>query len=185
MRALLLTGPSGSGKTTLAQTLLQRYPQLTFSVSATTRPPRPGEIPGKDYYFLTDEEFDRLLHQGAFIEWEKLFSGHRYGTLRQELERIQNLHQIPLFVKDVRGTLALKKLLGPEAITVFLLPPSLEALRERLTQRGVNDPSDIEERPHRAEEEIGHIAEFDFILYNDEVDKAAARIERIIQRYLL
>ncbi|MCX7980295.1 MAG: guanylate kinase [Bacteroidia bacterium] len=185
MKALLLTGPSGSGKTTLAHTLLQRYPELTFSISATTRPPRPGETHGKDYYFLAEAEFDRLLAQNAFLEWERLFSGHRYGTLRQELERIRDLNQVPLFVKDVKGTLALKNLLGPGAITVFLLPPSLETLRERLIQRGENAPADIEERLLGAKEEIRRIAEFDFVLYNDELPKAAARIERIIQRYLL
>lgn len=183
MKALLLTGPSGSGKTTLAQALLQRYSTLTFSISATTRPPRPGEIHGKDYYFLSESEFDAHVEAGDFVEWERLFSGHRYGTLRQELERIEKLSKIPLFVKDVRGTLALKAFLGKEALTVFLVPPSLAVLRQRLVQRGVNTAADLEERLARAEAELLLVPQFDYVLYNDELAKALERLDLLLRRY--
>lgn len=185
MKALLLTGPSGSGKTTLAQALLQRYPFFTFSISATTRPQRPGEVHGRDYYFLSEAEFDAHLAAGGFVEWEQLYSGYRYGTLRNELERIEKLQKIPLFVKDVRGTLSLKALLGPEALTVFLVPPSLEVLRQRLLQRGVNAPADLEERLARAEAEMLLLPKFDYVLYNDELPKALERLDLLFKRYSL
>lgn len=182
MKALLLTGPSGSGKTTLAQALLERYPQLTFSISATTRPPRPNEVHGRDYYFLSEAEFSAHLSAGDFVEWEQLYSGYRYGTLRQELLRIQNLQKTPLFVKDVRGTLSLKAILGPEAVTVFLVPPSIAALRQRLLQRGLNTPADLEERLRRAEAELLLVPKFDYVLYNDEIPKALERLDLLLRR---
>lgn len=183
MKALLLTGPSGSGKTTIAQLLLERYPQFVFSISATTRPPRPNEVPGKEYYFLTEAEFDQELERGAFVEWERLYSGYRYGTLYRELERIRASNQIPLFVKDVKGTLNLQKQLGEGAISVFVLPPSLEVLRERLLHRSPAPPPDLEERVARAEFEIQLAPEFSFLLYNDDLDKALRRLKHLIQRY--
>ncbi|MCX7606021.1 MAG: guanylate kinase [Bacteroidia bacterium] len=184
MKALLLTGPSGSGKTTLAQALLLRYPQLAFSISATTRPPRPGEVPGKDYYFLEETEFEAEIQKGGFVEWEKLFSGHRYGTLRRELERIHSTGKIPLFVKDVKGTLSLKNTLGKEAISVFVLPPSIEALRERLLKRGYTTDTDLRERLTRAEEEMQMLPRFDYVLYNEDLPKALARLDILLKRYL-
>ncbi len=183
MKALLLTGPSGSGKTTLAQLILEKYPQFVFSVSATTRPPRPNEVPGKDYYFLTEAEFDQEIERNGFVEWERLYSGYRYGTLYRELERIQALSQVPLFVKDVKGTLNLQKKLGEGAISVFVLPPSLQVLRERLLQRSPEPPADLEERLARAEFEIQLAPAFSFLLYNDDLDKALRRLEHLIQRH--
>lgn len=180
MKALLFTGPSGSGKTTLAQLLLEKYPLFTFSISATTRPPRPGEEHGRDYYFLSEAEFDAEIAQGGFLEWERLFSGYRYGTLRREVERLRTLGHIPIFVKDVKGALSLKKVMGAELITVFLVPPSIEVLRERLIARGA--PPDLEQRLSRAHEELLYIPQFDFVLYNDTLEKALARIERILPR---
>lgn len=184
VKALLLTGPSGSGKTTLAQRLLQKYDRLTFSISATTRPPRPGEAHGQDYYFLTEEEFDAELARGGFLEWERLFSGYRYGTLKRELERIQTLGKVPIFVKDVRGALSLKKLLNEGLITIFLVPPSIETLRQRLLTRGVNAPDDLEQRMARAEEELQLLPKFDFALYNEDLQRALERMEGIIRQLL-
>lgn len=185
MKALLITGPSGSGKTTLAQLLLEKYDRLTFSISATTRPARPGEQHGRDYYFLTEAEFDEQVKNNGFLEWERLFSGYRYGTLRSEIERIQKQAKIPIFVKDVKGALSLKRLMGEELITVFLVPPSIEVLRERLVARGVNTPEDLEQRLSRAEEELRLIPQFDFVLYNEDLSKALARMETLLFRKLL
>lgn len=184
MKALLLTGPSGSGKTTLAQLLLERYDRLTFSISATTRPPRPGEEHGRDYYFLTEAEFDIEIAQNGFLEWERLFSGYRYGTLRREMERIQASGKVPIFVKDVRGALSLKKLLNEELTTIFLVPPSIETLRERLIARGVNAPDDLEQRLARAEEELLLLPRFDFVLYNEDLQRALDRMEGLLRRLL-
>jgi len=183
VKALLLTGPSGSGKTTIAHLLLQEYPQFVFSISATTRPPRPNEVPGKDYYFLTEAEFDQELEQGGFVEWERLYSGYRYGTLHRELERIRASGRIPLFVKDVKGTLALQKKLEEGAVSVFVLPPSIEVLRERLLARAPEPPPDLEERLARAAFEIQLAPEFSFLLYNDELDKALRRLRPLIERH--
>ncbi len=185
MKALLITGPSGSGKTTLAQLLLKKYDQLTFSISATTRPARPGEVHGRDYYFLTEAEFDEQVKNDGFLEWEQLFSGYRYGTLRSEITRIQQLAKIPIFVKDVKGALSLKSLMGEGLLTVFLVPPSIQVLRERLIARGVNAPDDLEERLARAEEELRLLPQFDFILYNEDLSKALARLETLLRRELL
>ncbi|MCS6895272.1 MAG: guanylate kinase [Bacteroidia bacterium] len=185
MKALLFTGPSGSGKTTIAQILLQRYDALTFSISATTRPPRPGEKHGQDYYFLTEAEFDEELASDGFLEWERLFSGYRYGTLKREISRIKSLGKIPVFVKDVKGALTLKRAFGEGLVTVFLVPPSIEALRERLVNRGLNTPEDLAERLARAEAELELLPLFDYALYNDDVNKAVARLDPLIQNKLL
>ncbi|MCX8112463.1 MAG: guanylate kinase [Bacteroidia bacterium] len=182
MKALLLTGPSGSGKTTLAQLLVEKYEGLAFSISATTRPPRPGEVHGRDYYFLSEVEFDMELAQGGFVEWERLFSGYRYGTLRRELERIQSLGKWALFVKDVRGALSLKRELADRLTTVFLVPPSIEALRERLLARAPHTPEDLAERLARAEEELRMVSQFDYVLYNDDLKRALERLERLLHR---
>ncbi|MCS7188907.1 MAG: guanylate kinase [Bacteroidia bacterium] len=185
MKSLILTGPSGSGKTTLAHILLEKHMQLTFSISATTRPPRMGELNGYHYYFMTQEEFEIEINRGGFVEWERIFAGHYYGTLLREIERIQALQKIPLFVKDVKGALSLKKALGKEALTVFILPPSIEELERRLAARGVNNPAEVEERLKRAEEELSFLPQFDFIAYNEDITKASARLEWLIHRYLL
>ncbi|MEN3040856.1 MAG: guanylate kinase [Bacteroidia bacterium] len=185
MKALLFTGPSGSGKTTIAQLLLQKYDVLTFSISATTRPPRPGEKHGQDYYFLTESEFDEEIQKGGFLEWERIFSGYRYGTLKREIARIERLGKIPVFVKDVKGALSLKKVFGEELVTVFLVPPSIEALRERLLSRGLNDVEDLSQRLARAEEELRLLPLFDYILYNDDIDKAMKRLTLLVQRKFL
>ncbi|MCS6789608.1 MAG: guanylate kinase [Bacteroidia bacterium] len=184
MKAVLLTGPSGSGKTTLAQKLVENFPSVTFSISATTRPPRSQEVHGRDYYFLSEADFDAEIARGGFVEWERLFSGYRYGTLRSEIERIQSTGQIPLFVKDVRGTLSLKTSLGEGAISVFLLPPSLEELRSRLIKRGMLAGADLEERIQRAHAELCVLPRFDFILYNENLEKAFERLVLTLSPYL-
>ncbi|MCS7297078.1 MAG: guanylate kinase [Bacteroidia bacterium] len=185
MKALLLTGPSGAGKSTIAQLLLQRQKELAFSLSATTRPPRPGEVHGRDYYFLTEEEFDAEIKHQGFIEWERLFSGYRYGTLWREIARLQSLGQIPLFIKDVKGALSLKQALGKELLTVIVVPPSLEALQARLLARGHLSKEDLEQRLKRAEDELKMAAHFDFILYNEDVMRAVERLERLLKQKLL
>ncbi len=184
VQALILTGPSGSGKTTIAQRLLDLVPQLTPSISATTRPPRTGEVEGQHYYFLSEEAFDAHIAAGDFLEWERLYSGYRYGTFWQEVHRPLQSGQIPLFIKDVRGTITLTKALGEKVISVFILPPSMEALEERLRQRGNLSEEDLRNRLHAARAEIAQAPHFSAILYNENLDKAVARLHYHLRRWL-
>ena len=184
VQAVILTGPSGSGKTTIAQRLLRALPQLTLSLSATTRPPRPGEVHGRDYYFLSEAEFDARLLAGDFLEWEKLYSGYRYGTLREEVRRPLREGKVPLFIKDVKGTKTLTKALEGKVFSVFILPPSLVVLEERLRQRGGLSEEELQNRLQAAETEIAEAFHFSAILYNEDIDKAVARLVYHLQRYL-
>lgn len=183
VKVLILSGPSAAGKTTLAQALLACRADLVLSLSATTRPPRPGEVHGRDYYFLSMAEFEARIAAGDFLEWEELYGGYRYGTLRSELARFEQSGQIPILVKDVKGALKLRQILGQAAITVFVLPPSLEAIRERLLSRGIHDARDLEDRLRRIELEMQMAPQFDAILYNDELERAVHRLLWLLERY--
>ncbi len=184
VQALILTGPSGSGKTTIGQRLLQALPQLTLSLSATTRPPRPGEVHGRDYYFLSEETFDAHLSAGDFLEWERLYSGYRYGTLWEEVRRPLQEGKIPLFIKDVKGTKTLMKALKGKVFSVFILPPSMEALASRLRQRGDLSEQALQDRLLAAQSEIAEAPHFSAILYNEDLDKAVARLLYHLRQWL-
>ncbi len=184
VQALILTGPSGSGKTTIGQRLLSALPQLTPSISATTRPPRPGEIHRQDYYFLSEEAFDVHVAAGDFLEWERLYSGYRYGTLWEEVRRPLREGKIPLFIKDVKGTKALMQALEGRAFSVFILPPSIEVLEARLRQRGDLSEEALQDRLCAAYTEIAQAPHFSAILHNDDIDKAVARLLYHLRQYL-
>ena len=184
VQALILTGPSGSGKTTIAQRLLSAFPQLTLSISATTRPPRPGEVHGRDYYFLSEEAFNAHVAAGDFLEWERLYSGYRYGTLWEEVRRPLRERRVPLFIKDVKGTKSLMQSLEGKAFSVFILPPSIAVLEARLRQRGDLSEAALQDRLHAAHTEIAQAPHFSAILYNDDIDKAVARLLYHLQRFL-
>jgi guanylate kinase len=163
----VVTGPSGVGKGTLIANLLERVPDLELSVSATTREPRPGEVDGRDYWFLSPEEFDRRVQQGDFVE-HAVYAGNRYGTLRSELDR--PARGIVLEI-DLQGARQVREAL-PEAMQVFIAPPSLEDLRERLEQRGSDHPDQIEERLKVAPQELAAKEEFARVVVNDDVERA-------------
>ncbi len=184
VQALILTGPSGSGKTTIGQRLLQALPQLTLSLSSTTRPPRPGEVHGRDYYFMSEETFDAHVAAGDFLEWERLYNGYRYGTLWEEVRRPLREGKVPLFIKDVKGTQTLMKALEGKVFSVFILPPSVEALAERLRQRGDLSEADLQSRLLAAHAEIAQAPHCSAILYNDDLDKAVARLLYHLQKWL-
>ena len=184
VQALILTGPSGSGKTTIGHRLIQVLPQLSLSLSSTTRPPRPGEVHGRDYYFMSDETFDAHVAAGDFLEWERLYSGYRYGTLWEEVRRPLREGKIPLFIKDVKGTQTLTKALEGKVFSVFILPPSLEVLAERLRQRGDLSEADLQDRLLAAQTEIALAPHFSAILYNDDLDKAVARLLYHLRQWL-
>lgn len=183
-KIIILTAPSGAGKTTLAHALLKRMPELAFSVSATTRKPRSGEQDGKDYYFLSEQEFKRRIDADAFVEFEMVYEGLYYGTLKSELERIWASGAFPLRVVDVVGAESLKQRFGDLALTVFIEPPSLETLKERLHGRGTESQDKLNERLAKAKLEIQNRNRFDFVVLNDSLDHAIESAQTRILSFL-
>jgi guanylate kinase len=178
-RLFVITGPSGVGKGTLIRRLRERMPGLELSVSATTRPPRPGEVNGVDYHFTSDEEFDRLAREGRLLE-HATYSGHRYGTPRSEVEpRLAEGRSVVLEI-EVQGARQVRRAM-PEAIQVFIAPPSPEALRERLQGRGTDRPEEIERRLAVAEEELAARREFGHVVVNDELDRATDELVELVR----
>lgn len=178
-RAFVITGPSGVGKGTLIQRLLERVPGLELSVSATTRKARPGEVDGRDYHFLGPAEFQRRVDAGEFLE-HAMYSGNRYGTLRSEVERRLADGVSVVLEIEVQGARQVRAAM-PESVQVFIAPPSPHALRERLERRGTDSPEAIAERLRVAEEELAAQREFAHVIVNDEVDRAAAELERTVR----
>jgi len=152
-KLLIVTAPSGSGKTTIVRHLMSVYDELAFSVSATTRPKRPYEIHGKDYYFMSDEEFHKGVENGLFVEWEEVYEGRFYGTLKSEIERISDDGKIPVFDIEVIGAQDILAIY-PQAFSLFIQPPSVEELRRRLLHRKTEDPESLRKRLERAEREL-------------------------------
>lgn len=178
-KVFVITGPSGVGKGTLIRALLERVPELELSVSATTRRPRPGETQGVDYWFLSDEEFEARVDAGDFVEWAE-YSGRRYGTLRSELEQ-RTAAGIPLVLEiEVQGARQVRRTM-PEAIQIFIAPPSLDALRVRLVGRGTDDAEEVERRLRVASSELAARDEFAHVVVNDRLEDAAARLEAIVR----
>ncbi len=177
-RVFVITGPSGVGKGTLIRLLRERMPVLALSVSATTREPRPGEHDGVDYHFLADDEFERRVRAGAFVEWAE-YSGRRYGTLRAELQRQLDAGRPVVLEIEVQGARQVREAM-PEAIQIFIEPPDREALRQRLIGRGTDDTAEISRRLAVADEELAAAAEFAFRVVNDRLDAAVARLEQIV-----
>jgi guanylate kinase len=172
---LVITGPSGVGKGTLIRLLLDRFPRMALSVSATTRDPRPGEEDGVDYRFLSPEEFRRRIDAGEFLEWAE-YAGHRYGTLKSELERDAD----PLVLEiEVQGARQVRERV-PEATSVFIAPPSDEALRTRLVGRGSDGPEQIERRLAVARDELAARDEFDHVVVNDDLDAAVQELADLV-----
>lgn len=183
-KLLVFTAPSGAGKTTIVRHLLEKFDQLEFSVSATTRPMRDYEKDGKDYYFLTPEIFQQKLDNGEFLEWEEVYEGTIYGTLHSEIDRISNNGKIAVFDIDVKGALNIKKQYGDDAFTVFVKPPSLEVLIQRLKGRGTETEAAFEKRVNRMKYEMSCEKKFDFVLLNDELQNALNEAESLIKDFL-
>jgi guanylate kinase len=177
----VITGPSGVGKGTLIAALRERHPELELSVSATTRRPRPGEEDGVAYHFLTEEDFDRRLARGEFVEHAS-YAGHRYGTLRAELERRSRGGAPVVLEIELQGARQIRSAM-PDAVAIFIAPPSLEQLRERLAGRGAEDPATVARRLAIAETELAAREEFRFVVVNDELDRAASELEAIYLQY--
>lgn len=183
-KIIIFSAPSGSGKSTLIGHLLKRFPQLEFSISATSRAPRGSEVNGKEYYFLTNEEFKNKVAAGEFVEWEEVYAGTCYGTLRSELKRIWDKGHVIVFDVDVKGGVNLKKIFGADALSIFIMPPSVEELRRRLEKRGTDAPETIAKRVAKAEEEITYAPLFDKIVINDSLETAIADAIRITESFI-
>jgi guanylate kinase len=178
-KVFVITGPSGVGKGTLIERLLERIPELELSVSATTREPRPGELDGRDYHFLTPEEFERRVEAGDFLE-HATYSGNRYGTLREEVERRLAEGRSVVLEIEVQGARQVRDAM-PEAVQIFIAPPDPQVLRERLEGRGTDSPEAIQERLRTAETELAARDEFPHVVVNDEVQEAASELEGLVR----
>lgn len=183
-KVLIFSAPSGAGKSTIVQHLLKKFPALEFSVSATSRAPRGTETDGVDYYFLSPDQFRERIEKGDFIEWEQVYQGAFYGTLRHEVERIWNKGNIVVFDVDVVGGVNLKKIFGKEALSVFIQPPSVESLRQRLVTRGTDTMEAIEKRVAKATTELSFAPRFDTILTNDQLTIALQEAEKLVNDFI-
>ncbi|MEM1217627.1 MAG: guanylate kinase [Bacteroidota bacterium] len=183
-KLIIFTAPSGAGKTTIVRYLLQKFDQLAFSVSATSRAQRPGEKHGKDYYFLSVEEFRQAIDREAFAEWEEVYQGQYYGTLKQEIQRLWAEGKHILFDIDVQGALHLKKVYGTQALVVFVQPPSLEALEIRLRGRQTEDEASFKKRIAKAAEELSFAPSCDRVLINDDLETTLKQAEEMILSFI-
>jgi len=182
-KMMVFTAPSGSGKTTIVRHLLEKFDQLEFSISATTRSKRDHETDGKDYYFLTVEAFKEKIDQEAFVEWEEVYPGRFYGTLKSEVERIWKEGKFVLFDVDVLGAGSIKKMYGEKCLAVFVKPPSMETLVERLKARRTETPETLEIRKARFLKELEHESYFDMVLINDQLANALADAETLVRNF--
>jgi len=179
-KAIIISAPSGAGKTTIVRHLLETNPRLEFSVSACSRPKRGSEVDGHDYFFLSVDEFRRKIKNNEFLEWEEVYPGSYYGTLRSEQERIWNSGKVPVFDVDVVGGDNLKKHFGDSALAIFIRPPSMQVLEQRLRDRATDDEESLQKRLAKAEQEMAYAAKFDAIVVNDDLERAIAETEELI-----
>jgi guanylate kinase len=178
-KLIVISAPSGSGKTTIAKAVMKKYPAMLFSVSATTRPRRPNETEGKDYFFLSNDEFKARVDRGELVEWEEIY-GNYYGTLKSEVDRALSQGQVMLFDVDVKGALSIKTMYGYDAVLIFIKPPSFEVLKERLTNRQTEDEAALKRRLERVAMELRQADQFDFQVVNDDLATAIDKVEKII-----
>ncbi len=183
-KVIIITAPSGSGKTTLVKHLLSQFPVLEFSVSACTRTPRQNEQHGKDYYFISNEEFQRRIAADEFVEYEEVYQGSFYGTLKSELQRIWSKHHIVLFDVDVQGALHLKTIFSNHSLSVFIKAPSIEILERRLRARATEPEEKIQIRLAKVRDELTMENRFDAVIVNDNLEIAKAEIEKIIKNFV-
>ena len=183
-KVIIFSAPSGSGKSTIVGHILKLHPEMEFSVSATSRQPRGSERDGVEYHFLTPDEFRRRIAEDCFVEYEEVYAGSNYGTLKSEVQKIWDKGHVIIFDVDVKGGVNLKKYFGDKALSVFIQAPSVEELRKRLVARGTDSPEAIEKRVAKAAEEMTYADRFDYILVNDDLQAAFAEAEKIVDKFL-
>ena len=183
-KVIIVSAPSGAGKTSIVQHLLEQVPALKFSISATTRPKRDYEIDGKDYYFLTPEQFKERLANDEFLEWQEVYADQFYGSLKSEVERIWSNGQAVIFDVDVLGGLNIKKFYGDEALSVFIEPPTMEELENRLKNRGTENDASLKKRLAKAEYELSFARQFDKIVLNDDLKTAQQEMIDLVRDFL-
>lgn len=183
-KLIIITAPSGAGKTSITRYLLQRYPQLAFSVSAATRSARGYETEGVDYYFIALNEFQRLIQENEFAEWEMVYEGKYYGTLKKELKRIWNNGQVPVLDIDVKGAIHVQQQYAGSSMSIFIEPPSVDELKRRLMSRGTETAESLRARVNKASYEISFKQHFDHIIVNDHLEKACDQASRLVEDFL-
>ena len=183
-KALIFSAPSGSGKTTIVKHLLDHHKHLAFSISACTRPKRANEVDGKDYYFLTTDDFRNKINENAFVEWEEVYDNSYYGTLKSEVDRIWQAGKTVVFDVDVKGGVHLKDYFGDQALAVFVKVPSIDTLRARLISRGTETEESLQSRIAKAEYELSFENKFDVTIINDELEASLEKAENIVANFL-
>lgn len=183
-KLILITAPSGSGKTSIVNHLLKKYPQLAFSVSATTRNPRKNEKDGVDYYFISEEEFKEKIHHKEFLEWELVYQGKYYGTLKSEIERIWSQKKVPVLDVDVQGAIHVQQQYPVNTISIFIQAPSLEELRSRLRSRGSETEESLQARLNKSSFEMTFKKHFENVVVNKDFETACLEADKIISSFL-
>lgn len=183
-KLIIFSAPSGTGKTTIVRWLLSQGLNLGFSVSATSRMPRAGERDGKDYHFLTPDQFREKIGEGAFLEWEEVYTDKFYGTLKSEVDRMMHEGQNVVLDIDVKGGLNIKKIYGEKALALFIQPPSIEELRKRLERRGTDSKSTIDERIQKAEWEMSFSKDFDKVIINEILETAKKNCLEAVNEFI-
>jgi guanylate kinase len=184
-KVIIISAPSGAGKTTIVKYLLaQEKLHLEFSISACTRPERDDETDGRDYYFMTVDEFKAKIDDNCFLEWEEVYKGSYYGTLKSEVDRIWKKGSHILFDVDVEGAVNLKQVFKEQALSIFIMPPSIEELQRRLEKRGMDSPDKIQKRINKAGYEMKYVSKFDSTIINDDLNKALQEAEAMVLEFL-
>ncbi len=183
-KIIIITAPSGAGKTSITTWLLEQLESLAFSISAATRAPRGKEKNGVEYYFMSIEEFQQKIQQGAFLEWEMVYEGKYYGTLRSEIDRIWQNHQTPILDIDVKGAIHVQQQYPGQTLSIFIEPPSVDELKRRLESRGTETPESLNTRISKASYEISFKQHFDHVIVNDDLSRARAEALKLISSFL-
>ena len=184
-KVLIFSAPSGAGKSTLEGHILGIWKDtMEFSISATSRAPRGTEQNGREYHFVSPDEFRRLISEDSFVEYEEVYKDHFYGTLKSEVERIWAAGHVIIFDVDVKGGVNLKKYFGEKALSIFIKAPSVETLRQRLVKRGTDSPEAIAERVEKASQEMEYAPQFDYVLINDDLATAFGEVEKVVEDFL-
>lgn len=183
-KMIVVSAPSGAGKTTIVKHILRKFPQLGFSISATSRAIREGELNGREYYFLTADDFRIMIEQGKLLEWQEVYPGSFYGTQVSEVERISQNAQFPVFDVDVVGGLNIKKMYGEAALAMFIRPPSYEVLESRLRSRATDNEESLQKRLSKVKWELEFEKDFDAVIVNDKLEDALLEAERLVAGFL-